>query len=129
MLQLPRFRLTTDATIAEIVDKLGDPEEYVRCVLGNMLDCEKRYGNASVRIGTTGHGIAPHYRVEPTKFDDIDQAIDSIKDLVAFHGRSHKQLDWTLFQLQNLHWSTRAMSRHDIQTLLSDLRGYKRKES
>ena len=50
------FQLRPDATIADVVQTLLEPEEYVRVVLGNMHACRQRHKNALVRIGITGQG-------------------------------------------------------------------------
>ena len=112
-----------------------------------MLACKKEHGTAFVRIGTTGRGIVPHYRVEPelTKehIKEMDKAFkhyvaeekeDAWKmilptQFVAYHGSNHKRLDWGIRELQPVHWSMGRMSYEDVQNLLGELRGFKRKKS
>jgi hypothetical protein len=80
-----------DAIIADIIEDLRDPLDYVRRVLGNMHEFRQEHGSAAVRIGTTGRGIVPHYRIEPPDrpfLEDMDLYY------VAFDGRSHKRLPW-----------------------------------
>src|SRR5215468_945288 len=65
---MKKSSLPDDVSIADIVWYLTDPIEYLRSVVGNMYECKKRKGfendDPVVRIGTTGKGRAPHYRVE-----------------------------------------------------------------
>jgi hypothetical protein len=133
--------LSREMTIADIIDSLMNPEDYLCGVLDNMRDWKNEHGTAYVSIGTTGQGIAPHYRVGPSsdslesiKHLDLDKRDDLIeflreysKHCRAFHGRSHKRLDWGVLELRNQHWSTRQMSFEEVQSLLGQFRGYKRK--
>ena len=119
------IKLAANATIADIITKLDNPVEYVRSVLGNMLDCNKEHGEAFVRIGTTGRGIVPHYRVEPKLNIDVFENDDLwAAHFVAFHGRNHKRLDWGLRELRVENWSRGNMSYKEVQNLLGTLRGY-----
>lgn len=96
--------LPTDVSLADVVQQLANPVEYLRGIVGNMHECKKGNGyendDAVVRIGTTGKGRAPHYRIE-SAYDLIHASVDNLlsdsgDDLsryyVAFHGSSHKQL-------------------------------------
>jgi hypothetical protein len=106
------------ATIADVIGHLSKPTDYVRQVLDHMLTCRRECGEPSVRIGVTGKGRSPHYRIEypgdpiPTVFD-------------TFHGASHKKLVDEDF-LRDEHWSQRSLSVGEIQTLLGDLRQRRR---
>jgi len=65
---MSHYQLPKDATIAVIVGRLRDPVEFVRRVLENMKECEGRFGKpVVVRIGVTGEGVVPHYRIEPKR--------------------------------------------------------------
>jgi hypothetical protein len=57
-------KLPLDATIADVLASLARPESYVRQMLGNLYDCKNEHGSAEARIGITGDGIAPNYRLE-----------------------------------------------------------------
>jgi hypothetical protein len=118
---------TSHLRLVDVIDTLDRPEEYLRGILQNMMLCKRRHGSANVLIGTTGRGIAPHYRIEPDQ-PDLDIWLDSKTDLspffIAYHGRSHKRLDWGLSELQHASWSMEASSLEDVQLLLGKLRGY-----
>jgi hypothetical protein len=124
--------LPENATISDILPTLDNAESYVRQVLGNMADYRKTHGAAVVRLGTTGRGIAPHYRVQKEHDEAgfgelLGRVIDDESGyFTAFHGRSHKQLAWGSRELRGQHWSTRAMSFDEVQSVLGQLRGYQR---
>src|SRR5437879_5011039 len=90
------------ATIADVAGHLTKPTEYVRQVLAKMLDCRRDYAEPSVRIGVTGKGRSPHYRIEYPS-DPFPAIFD------AFHGASHKKLVDEDY-LRDEHWSRRSMS-------------------
>ena len=112
--------LTPDVTIADIVSKLENPDAYVADVLGNMLDLKKTKGTAFVRIGTTGRGIAPHYRVSPDSrpmLDDLEGSFErgDLEALfVAFHGRRYKRLPWGSREMRRENWSSGQMSYDEV---------------
>ena len=54
------IRIADDATIADVVATLEEPEPYVRGVLENLYECKREWGAATVRIGITGEGKIPH---------------------------------------------------------------------
>jgi len=123
-------KLPDDATVAEVLPTLRNPEDYLRGMLENMMLCKREHGGASVRIGTTGLGITPHYRVEPDK-DYLDVVLKDGGDIspyfVAYHGSNHKRLDWGFDELQTSNWSAKLMTLNEIQVLLGNLRGFRRK--
>ncbi len=53
--------IESGATIADVVEKLAYPNQYVEGVLANLLACKKVHGNAVVRIGISGSGQKPYY--------------------------------------------------------------------
>jgi hypothetical protein len=125
---MARAKLADNATIEEIIDYLDNPVEYVRGVFGNMHKCKKDHGTAFVKIGTTGSGIAPHYRVEPEwQLDDFsrDELFDA--HFVAYNDRNHKALDWGFRELRSEHWSENKMSYDDVRNILALLRNFKQK--
>ena len=105
----------------------------MRQVLQNMLEVKRDQGSAFVRIGTTGRGIAPHYRVDPGlgKFWDtfIEDDLDGERisaHYVAFHGRNHQRLPYGRWELREEHWSGAEMSIEDVKNLLGELRKWKK---
>lgn len=126
-----------DATIVTIMRKLKNPEEYVRPLLGNMHACLKAHGNASVRIGVTGKGITPHYRVgygAVLDFDGIKLAGEEIPGIEAtvipglealfgaFDGRNHRPMNYDVEALREGHWSSQPMNYDEVAAVLGALR-------
>lgn len=58
------MKISPGATIADITHLLADGEEYVRRIMENMMSGPYDRDDAVVRIGVSGTGIAPNYRIE-----------------------------------------------------------------
>jgi hypothetical protein len=85
---MSRDPIPEDATIADVLGRLNAPERYVREVLGHMWECRKQHGAASVRIGVTGEGRAPHYQIEyPNPNGSGDPHVYKF-----YNGSSHKEI-------------------------------------
>lgn len=115
-------KIAPDATIADILSTLDKPEEYLRGIVGNLNECQRTYGDAWVRIGITGRGIVPHYRVEMP----AEAAGTPVPwPWKVFNGRNHKTLvDEDL--LRDEHWSKRSMTLEETRKLLGEIRMMKR---
>ena len=148
---MPGNAIPKNATLAFLVEsgRLRDRDKYVRGILNNMMLCRVEHkSEAIVRIGTTGEGVHPHYRVEP-EGGVIEARIDLVHQMgeddftaekqarreadmattyyKAYDGRSHKQLKWGKSELQGYSWSDRSMNISQVQQLLGSVRGYKPK--
>lgn len=119
-----------DATLAYVMSTLERPEDYVCGMLRNLCDCKREHGSASVRIGTTGFGVSPHYRIEfPSQALPRFKARFKVGIFGAFDGRSHKLIEWIDEAsqldgsiLMDEHWSTRPMSIDDVTAFLAYIR-------
>ena len=125
-------KLVGDETIRDIADRLSQPESYVRGVFGNMAAYRKEVGaEPIVKIGCTGEGFYPHYRIEPESRPDphaiIDFDMDGFLKLATFNGRNHSAMDWTAKDIVGEHWSSGSMTYRDVQNLLGDIRGFARR--
>ena len=97
----------------------------MRGVLGNMYDCVSNYNldmtDVQVRIGCTGKGRTPHYRIE--RGWPVDQFADEAYVYGIFNGRNHKTLmEWTTV-VKDEHWSEKPSSFEQVRELLGLLRG------
>lgn len=120
--------LRGDETLREVSERLSNAEDYVRGVLGNMAKYRRKSLIPTVRIGTTGQGLVPHYRIQPkANDDDLSTAMESFGEYLthveAFNGRNHKTMDWTALQIRGEHWSRGMMTFEEVQLLLGELRG------
>lgn len=114
-----------DSTIRDIVPTLHGATEYVRAVFGNMADFQKEHGGAYVRIGTTGRGRVPNYRLQFAYSEVTDFVVgEDEKYFSAFSGRTHRKLEWGSKELQSESWSTRVMNFAEVGTLLGELRNF-----
>ncbi len=111
------FQLEPDATIADLVTTLQEPEEYVRVVLGNMHACKQKHKDAIVRIGITGQGRMPFHKITYVENG-------SEKLFGAFDGRNA----FTDVQIHTDTWSSKSMTYLEVQNLLGSLRGWKGKK-
>ncbi|RDC60877.1 hypothetical protein HME9302_02093 [Alteripontixanthobacter maritimus] len=101
-----------DAIIADVLPTLNDREEYVRVVLGNLHECQKEHDTCSVRIGITGEGKAPYYRIDYTDTDGSMGLYDSYAGKIAGKGMdTHEDT-----------WSSRSMSKDEVAELLGQIR-------
>ena len=129
---MARPKLRPDDEIADVAPGLAKPTDYVRSVFGNMHAYKKEFGSAFVRIGVTGKGRSPHYRIEPAPdqyafLSRIENLMNVNADAVAvyfraFNGVNHKPLPWGIGELQGEHWSTAYSSYESVQLLLGALR-------
>ena len=122
-------RISGDATLADVIQT---PEDYLCAVLRHLHRCRKENGgNLVLRIGITGRGIVPHYRIDEHSrwklFDNEEN--DNFAAVAAFNGRNHEPLVTEGEEPELLHdhnWSTRAMTFDEVKALLGSLRGIKR---
>ena len=110
-----------DATIEDVLPTLSSPEAYIRGVFGHLHACKSKHGNGSVRIGTTGCGLIPYYRVVFKYDGDENETIFG-----AFYGDSHSS--FKTLEASSGTWSTAAMSYEDVQNLFGKIRGWKGKK-
>lgn len=110
--------LPHDAILADLVDEtLANPENTVADIFGTMHACHRQYGNAFLRIGVTGTGVAPYHKI----FYETDGEERLYK---TYYGSGRND---DSYQPAADAWSTRAMSYDDVRVLLTKLRGFKPK--
>jgi hypothetical protein len=112
-----KTHLPPDATLLQVAGDLAEPEEYLRRLLGNMRFCQKRHGDALVRIGVTGkgkgRGLSPSYR--------IDYRVDGVETVFnGFGGSSHSAFTET--NVRETNWSRAYATIQEVQRLYDDLR-------
>ncbi len=106
------------ATIKDVLHTLRDPVEYVRGVLGNFYACGLSTEQSSVRIGVSGNGIVPNYKIEIQSNYDI---------YFMCSGMTHKvkSRQWySMFGGES--WSDNYMTFSEVRDLLGQLRGVRR---
>lgn len=106
--------LAQDATLRDVLPSLPNPESFVRQVVGVMHEAAKEHGEIVVRLGITGTGKAPNYRIEDA---------NSGAPLIALDGANHQRWpDGENFSAAT-NWSSAAMTKDEVAKLLGELRG------
>ena len=110
--------LSKDATIADVAPTLRAGDVFVAQVRHLMMKTEKERNRAVVaRIGTTGQGILPNFRI-----DEADGAPIEAYDGVTFKPFGEKGT-------RDANWGTKAMTLPEITELLEGMRNIRSKET
>ena len=109
--------LPADTTLADLRHVLADSGEFVRQVSGVMHSATKEHGPVVMRLGITGTGRLPNYRLE---------SLASGAPLLALDGNSHKPWPEGADFTGAANWSRRTRSLEDVRALLGEVRGLKR---
>jgi hypothetical protein len=119
--------IPSDATLSILP---SHRDEFIRSVLRNMYAAESdglARKNIRARIGITGKGVAPNYRVESTELMTIDPV--TICGIVfnfhntglykTFRGTTHEEMaHLDDFESHDENWSSQAMTFSDVETFL-----------
>lgn len=109
--------INPNSTLDDVASRLLKAGEYVLGVFNHMYECRKKMGTSYVRIGVTGEGKVPHYRIE---YDVVDQKYP-IPIYDAFNGWNHEKLvDEDV--LRDGNWSTRRMDFDEVVAVLTKVR-------
>lgn len=115
--------LPADATITSIARLLGNPEEYVRQTFGHLHRIRREAkANARLRIGRTGTGDMPNYRIEILAEDAT-----VVGDPQTFRGDNHQPLFEDNSDLDEPRWSTATSTYAEVQALLGEIRAIRKK--
>lgn len=110
-------RIPRDSTVATVWPTLTHPEDYLSGVLELAERCRTTHGNAFVRIGITGSGQKPCYRV-------VWRRDDGTEEIFGSHWDNHQPLDNE--KAPGTNWSTRATSCDELRALMLGRRPPKR---
>ena len=105
-----------NATITDALPSLADREEYVRAILGNLMDCKRKHGNANVRIGIAGTTKVPSHKVSYLDLTGVEIIFG------AYAGKTPAKDD---VLVRDDAWSSASMSFPEVQALLGELRHFK----
>jgi len=108
--------LPKNATLRDVVPSLDKPESFVRQVVGVMHEVAKEHGDIVMRLGVTGTGRSPNYRVESAL---------SGEQIMALDGANHKRWpDGENFSGVGT-WSTAVMTKDEVSKLLGEIREFR----
>jgi hypothetical protein len=110
--------LPEDATVENILPSLTDQDDYVSGLFGKLRKANQQTGNAVVRIGITGKGRHPAYRIEHPGNDIQPEPFD---------GQLHRAFT-DVKATYDENWSTQTMTYQEIEDLLGRLRNFTRKK-
>ena len=107
-----------DATIADVAPTLRAGDVFVAQVRHLMVKIERERNCAVVaRIGTTGQGIMPNFRIDETDGLPIE----------AYDGVTFKPFGE--IGTRDANWGTKAMTLPEITALLEGMRNIKSKSA
>ncbi len=104
--------IPSNSTITDTSQRLVNPVEYVPAVYGKLHRAHKNYPFAVVRIGCTGEGKFPNYRIEDGH---------GVVVCGPFNGQSHGDLT-NAGNPEEENWSSNAMTHSELKTLLQQVR-------
>ncbi len=111
------MKLATDATLRDLLSRLADPDAFVSRTFGVMHKAAKTYGDVRMRLGITGTGQYPNYRIE-----DADG-----QPLMAINGANHEPWpEGETFDGAGT-WSQASMTKQEVESLLGEIRNFARR--
>jgi hypothetical protein len=117
--------------IGDLVHVLADPTGYVSGVFSNFVfyGCDPE--TSAIRIGVTGAGIFPNYKIEEPGVPvtiTIHSCQFEMTETPArtFSGRNHREMtELDDHERHGENWSTDTMSFAELEALLSNLLQHK----
>ncbi|PTE07242.1 hypothetical protein [Mesorhizobium helmanticense] len=118
--RVPQTPIAADATIADMVEVLDKPVEYVRRVLEKLERCKRAHGDAQVRVGVRGRAEAPNYLIEYARENTKTRELETHQD-AAYSGSTHRELaPHHIAEARN--WSPEEMNITAVSALIGRLR-------
>lgn len=113
------MNLPKNATLRDLLSTLDHPDAFISKAFGVINHATKEHGVVVMRLGITGTGKAPNYRIESANGEPIR----------AFNGANHEPWpDGESFTGRDT-WSDETMSKADVEALLGEIRNFKRRGS
>ncbi|UCI06174.1 hypothetical protein [Mesorhizobium sp. B1-1-8] len=118
--RVPATPIAADSTIADMVDVLDKPIEYVRRVLEKLERCKRAHGDAQVRLGVRSRAECPNYLIEYVREDGKTHERVTLSD-AAYSGSTHRELaPHHIEEARN--WSPEEMNITAVSALIGRLR-------
>lgn len=106
-----------DSTILSVAPTLKRPRDFAANILHLMRKAEQAHGPVVVRIGITGMGIFPNFRIESTDG----------KMKTAYDGVTYKPFGEIGTVDQN--WGTRSSTLQEVADLVAQLTKFQREKA
>jgi len=120
--------LPSNATVNEVVHLLDDPTAFIQGILENFVVYGYDPHSSVVRIGVSGFGSAPNYKIENQPHHDTypipnEQGGSTTVTLTAipnhtFRGGNHSEMIELNDMCYGDKWSTATMTHRELQVLL-----------
>jgi len=107
--------LPKDITLWDLRTSLNDEDTFVSQALHQLRLARKTHADACLRLGITGTGALPNYRLEAGG-----------EVLVAIDGSNHRPWTGGYDATRPDNWSEKTMSYDDVAELLVVIRSIKR---
>ena len=118
--RVPPKLIAADSTIADVVEGLNKPVEYVRRVLEKLERCKRAHGDAQVPLGVRGRAECPNYLIEYVREDAKTHERVTHQD-AAYSGSTHRELAvHHIAEVRN--WSPEEMNITAVSALIGRLR-------
>lgn len=118
--RIPKEGLPADSTIADAVERLDKPVEYVRRVLEKLEHCRRVHGDAQVRIGVSSRPECPNYLIEYA-LTDRKTGETAVHADAAYSGSTHRELAPRHIE-DARSWSPEEMNITAVAALIGRLR-------
>jgi len=105
-------KIASDSTIATVWPHLTHQQNYVGHVYQKLKNCAAEHGNAHVRIGVTGSGQKPCFRI--FRFEGDEEVI------VGSFWDSQDPLEKE--DALNTNWSSASMSFEEVEVFFTNAR-------
>jgi hypothetical protein len=112
--------IAADSTIADVVERLNKPVEYVRRVLEKLEHCRRVHGDAQVRLGVLSRSECPNYLIEYALEDKKTHQMTVHAD-AAYSGSTHRELAPRHIE-DAKNWSPEEMNITAVAALIGRLR-------
>lgn len=112
------LKLPADATLRDLKLSASERESFVRRAFGVIHQAAKDDPNVVLRLGVTGTGQAPNYRLEKGEAGTL---------IMAINGANHQPWNEGDKFDGSCTWSEATMSKADVEGLLGEIRNFSRK--
>ena len=106
-----------NATLRDLLSGLSDKDAFVSGVFGVAHRAAKERGEINVRMGVTGTGKFPNYRVEDA----------AGLPMYAINGANHERWPEGEEFSAPENWSTETMTNEEVKDLLAEVRNWQKR--
>jgi hypothetical protein len=109
--------ISNDTSIADIAPTLKDGAMFTARVRQRMIQEQKLHGPVVARVGVTGKGVAPNFRIDTVSGQPIK----------SYDGQSYEP--FSELNTHDKNWSTASMTLQEVSDLAAKMRSIKSKSS